>query len=156
MKKVCQFCQETETEKERNRTIKIKMCKQCTVQCNAQYLEILSKILKQYNNTKHSSTKMTPIEASKKKNQGNQGTVYFNLYGDMDPLSWKPKFNVGDKDSECFLKSYDDIVNDVNEKRSNPEECIEIINMLSKAIGNSRKKIVHYSALQGDLSQSIK
>ncbi|KAL9969407.1 hypothetical protein ACROYT_G021624 [Oculina patagonica] len=32
---------------------------------------------------------MTPTEASKKKNEG---TVYFNLYGDMEPLSAKPKF----------------------------------------------------------------
>ena len=37
---------------------------------------------------------MTPIEASKQKNQG---TVYFNLYGDMEPLSAKPKFKIGDK-----------------------------------------------------------
>ena len=37
---------------------------------------------------------MTPVEASKKKNQG---TVYFNLYGDMDTLSSKPKFKIGDK-----------------------------------------------------------
>ena len=37
---------------------------------------------------------MTPVEASKKKNQG---IVYFNLYGDMVPLSAKPKFKVGDK-----------------------------------------------------------
>ncbi|KAL9967823.1 hypothetical protein ACROYT_G026120 [Oculina patagonica] len=32
---------------------------------------------------------MTPTEASKKKKEG---TVYFNLYGDMEPLSAKPKF----------------------------------------------------------------
>ena len=37
---------------------------------------------------------MTPIEASKKKNES---TVYFNLYGDMKQLSSKPKFKVGDK-----------------------------------------------------------
>ena len=48
-----------------NRTIKIKMWKQFTVQGNTQYLDILPKILKQYNNTKHSSIKMTPVEASK-------------------------------------------------------------------------------------------
>ena len=47
-----------------NRTIKTKMWKQCTVQGNTQYLNILPKILSQYNNTKHSSTKMTPVEAS--------------------------------------------------------------------------------------------
>ena len=34
---------------------------------NTQYLNILPKILSQYNNTKHSSIKMTPVEASKKK-----------------------------------------------------------------------------------------
>ena len=36
---------------------------------------------------------MTPVEASKKKNQG---IVYFNLYGDMEHSS-KPKFKVGDR-----------------------------------------------------------
>ena len=80
-----------------NRTIKTKMWKQFTVQGNTQYLDMLPKILKQYNNTKHSSIKMTPIEASKKKNEG---TVYFNLYGDMEPLKLskqKPKFKPGDK-----------------------------------------------------------
>ncbi|KAL9986292.1 hypothetical protein ACROYT_G000416 [Oculina patagonica] len=77
-----------------NRTLKTKMYKQFTIQGNTQYLEILPKIVKEYNNTKHSSIKMTPTEASKKKNEG---TVYFNLYGDMEPLSAKPKFKVGDK-----------------------------------------------------------
>ncbi|KAL9963810.1 hypothetical protein ACROYT_G027355 [Oculina patagonica] len=77
-----------------NRTLKNKMYKQFTIQGNTQYLKILPKIVKEYNNTKHSSIKMTPTEASKKKNEG---TVYFNLYGDMEPLSAKPKFKVGDK-----------------------------------------------------------
>ena len=75
-----------------NRTIKGKMWKQFTVQGNTQYLDILPKILKQYNNTKHSSIKMTPIEASQKKNEE---IVYFNLYGDTKPSS-KPKFKIGD------------------------------------------------------------
>ena len=76
-----------------NRTIKTKMWKQFTIQGNTQYLDMLPKILKQYNNTKHSSIKMTPVEASKKKNEG---TVYFNLYGDMKMLIQKPKFKIGD------------------------------------------------------------
>ena len=37
---------------------------------------------------------MTPVEASKKENQG---LVFYNLYGDMEQLSAKPKFKVGDK-----------------------------------------------------------
>ena len=37
---------------------------------------------------------MTTVEASKKRNES---TVYFSLYGDMEQLSSKPKFKVGDK-----------------------------------------------------------
>ena len=48
-----------------NRTIKTKMWKQFTVQGNTVYLNILPKILEQYSNTKHSSIKMTLVEASK-------------------------------------------------------------------------------------------
>ena len=70
------------------------MWKQFTVQGNTIYLDILPKILRQYNNTKHSSIKMTPVEASKKKNEN---TVYINLYGDMEQLSSKPKFKIDDK-----------------------------------------------------------
>ena len=77
-----------------NRTIKTKMWKQFTVQGNTQYLEMLPKLVKQYNETKHSSIKMTPTEASKKKNEG---TVYFSLYGNMDTSSSKPKIKIGDK-----------------------------------------------------------
>ena len=71
-----------------NSTIKTKMWKQFTVQGNTVYLDILPKILEQYNNTKHGSIKMTPVEASKKKNES---TMYFSLYGDMEQLSSKPK-----------------------------------------------------------------
>ena len=70
------------------------MWKEFTVQGNTQYLSILPKILEQYDNTKYSSIKMTPVGASKKKNES---IVYFNLYGDMEQLSSKPKFKVGDK-----------------------------------------------------------
>jgi len=77
-----------------NRTIKTKMWKQFTVQGNTQYLNILPNILKQYNNTKHSSIKMTPVEASKK---DNEGQIYFNLYRNMETSKEKPKFKIGDK-----------------------------------------------------------
>ena len=77
-----------------NRTIKTKMWKQFTVQGNTQYLDMLPKLVKQYNNTKHSSIKMTPVEATKKKNEG---AVYYNLYGNLKPLATKPKFKIGDR-----------------------------------------------------------
>ncbi|XP_068689705.1 uncharacterized protein [Montipora foliosa] len=70
------------------------MWKQFTVQGNTMYLDMLPKLVKQYNNTKHSSIKMTPVEASNKRNEG---IVYFNLYGDTETLKQKPKFKVGDK-----------------------------------------------------------
>ena len=70
------------------------MWKQFTVQGNTQFLDMLPKLVKQYNNTRHSSIKMTPTEASKRKNQG---VVYFNLYGDMETSKQKPKFKVGNK-----------------------------------------------------------
>ena len=70
------------------------MWKQFTAQNTTQYLHLLPKLLKEYNNTRHSSIKMTPNEASKKKNEG---IVYFNLYGDMKHSISKPKFKVGDK-----------------------------------------------------------
>ena len=50
--------------------------------------------MKEYNNTKHSSIKMTPTEASKKKTQG---IMHYNLYSDREQLSSKPKFKIGDK-----------------------------------------------------------
>ena len=84
-----------------NRTIKSKMWKQFTVQGNTLYSDMLPKLVKEYNNTKHSSMKMTPIEASKK---SNEGTVYFSLYGDMGEVTSKPKFKVGDKVRICKYK----------------------------------------------------
>ena len=77
-----------------NCTIKTKMWKQFTVHGNTVYLDIVPKILKQYNNTEHSSIKMTPVEASKKRNES---AVYLNLYGNIEQLSSKPKFKIGDK-----------------------------------------------------------
>lgn len=77
-----------------NRTIKNRVWKQFTIQGNTQYLDMLPKILSQYNNTKHNSIKMTPTEASNKKNEG---IVYINLYGDINISKQKPKYEIGDK-----------------------------------------------------------
>ena len=77
-----------------NRTMKNKMWKMFTANNNSIYWDKLETLVNDYNNTKHSSIKMTPTEASKKKNQG---IVYFNLYGNLEQVSSKPKFKVGDK-----------------------------------------------------------
>lgn len=57
------------------------MYKQFTIQNNTVWYNILDDLVEKYNNTKNSSTKMKPVEASKKKNQG---LAYFNLYGHME------------------------------------------------------------------------
>ena len=77
-----------------NRTMKEKMWKQFTAQNSTEWVDILPKLLTEYNNTKHRSIKMTPAEASEKKNED---AVYLNLYGDLRHKATKPKFSVGDK-----------------------------------------------------------
>ena len=58
-------------------------------------MNVLPDLVKDYNNTVHSSIKMTPIDASKKKNEL---TVWRNLYPDRFKTNrLTPKFSVGDK-----------------------------------------------------------
>ena len=77
-----------------NRTIKTKMWKRFTQQNSTQYLKMLSDIINKYNNSYHSSIKMSPVEASKKKNKG---IVYYNLYSNVKATKTKPKFKVEDR-----------------------------------------------------------
>ena len=70
------------------------MWKQFTAQNTTHYLDMLPQIVQKYNNTKHSSIKMTPNEAL---NKNNEGRVYFNLYGSTKQLPKAPAFKVGDK-----------------------------------------------------------
>ena len=44
------------------------------------YIDVLDDFVDKYNNTRHSSIKMTPVEASKKTNEV---AVYRNLYLDL-------------------------------------------------------------------------
>ena len=73
------------------------------------YIDILPDLVKDYNNTRHSSIKMTPVEASEKKNEL---TVWRNLYPNrLDILDINPKFSIGDKvriskKKELFEKGY--------------------------------------------------
>ena len=77
-----------------NRTMKNKMWKMFIINNNTVYWDKLDKLVNNYNNSKHSSIKMTPVEASKKKNEK---IVQSNLYGDSIYLKPdKSKFVVGD------------------------------------------------------------
>ena len=93
-----------------NKTIKKKMWKLFTVNNNTVYWDKIDNIVNNYNNLRHSSIKMTPVEASKKKNESK---VWSNLYGDLIYLKpGKPKFAIGDKvriskyKSSVFDKGY--------------------------------------------------
>ncbi|MCK5872762.1 MAG: hypothetical protein KAG26_08035, partial [Methylococcales bacterium] len=77
-----------------NRTMKEKMWKYFSANSTRVYINILDAMVKQYNNTVHSSIKMTPIEASKKKNENK---VWRNLYPDLGEDKSNPKLSVGDK-----------------------------------------------------------
>ena len=75
--------------------MKNRMWKMFSANNSIVYWDKLDKLVDDYNSTKHSSIKMTPIEASKKENEKK---VFANLYGDLIYLKpKKPKFSIGDK-----------------------------------------------------------
>ncbi|UYV76776.1 hypothetical protein LAZ67_14001996 [Cordylochernes scorpioides] len=76
-----------------NRTLKELMNKYSTHNNNRKWVDILPSLVKNYNNTFHTSIKMTPLEASKPENENK---VYFNIYINRIKSSNK-KYNVGDK-----------------------------------------------------------
>ena len=77
------------------RTMKEKMWKYFTANSTNVYLNQLLNLVKEYNNTRHSSIKMTPVKASKKENEL---TVWRNLYPEhLEIRDINPKFSVGDK-----------------------------------------------------------
>ena len=78
-----------------NKTMKNRMWRMFSANKNTVYWDKLKDLVDDYNNTKNSSTKMTPTEASKKENKKK---VFANLYGDLIYLKpKKPKFSIGDK-----------------------------------------------------------
>ena len=91
------------------RTMKEKMWKYFTDNNTYTYMDVLPELVEDYNNTVHSSTKFTPVEASKKKNELN---VWRNLYPDRLKIhDLTPKFSVGDevrisKKKKTFEKGY--------------------------------------------------
>ena len=91
------------------RTMKEKMRKYFTDNNTYTYMDVLPELVEDYNNTVHSSIKMKPIEASKKKNEL---TVWRNLYPDRFKIhDLTPKFSVGDevrisKKKMTFEKGY--------------------------------------------------
>ena len=110
----------TENEEKSNvverwiRTMKEKMFKNFTANSTNVYLNQLSSLVKEYNNTRHSSIKITPVNASKKENELR---VWRNLYPEyLEIYDINPKFSVGDKvkiskKKKTFEKGYTTIHN---------------------------------------------
>ena len=73
------------------RTVRNLLKKPIFLAGNANWLSELPSVIKQYNNTIHHSTKMKPIDASKK---SNERKVYSNLQDRR--VRQKPKFKLGD------------------------------------------------------------
>ena len=73
-----------------NRTLKEKMWRYFTETNSNKYLAILPKLLSDYNNTIHSTIKMTPTEGSKVKNEHKINYV-------TAIKKEKPKFKIGDR-----------------------------------------------------------
>ena len=74
-----------------NRTIRDLLKKIVFEQGDAKWIDVLQTITKQYKNRIHSSTKLTPIQASLKKNES---FVYKNLLDKRKKI--KPKFQIND------------------------------------------------------------
>ena len=82
-----------------NRTIRDLLKKPVFEKSDGKWIDVLPTITKQYNNRIHSSIKLTPIEASLKKNDG---YVYNNLLDKRRKI--KPKFQMGDLVRTAELK----------------------------------------------------
>ena len=70
------------------------------------YVDVLVLLVDQYNITIHSSIKMTPKEASRKKNENK---MWRNLYPEFGGKTLAPKFSIGDnvritKKKMCLIK----------------------------------------------------
>ena len=77
------------------RTMKETMWKYFSAESTNVYIGVLPDLVKEYNNTRHSSIKLTPTNASKKENELR---VWRNLYPDhLKIKDIKPKFSVGNK-----------------------------------------------------------
>ena len=72
------------------------------------YIDVLDLLVGQYNNTIHSSIKITPVEASR---EINENQVWRNLYPEFGGKTLIPKFSIADnvritKKKNIFDKGY--------------------------------------------------
>ena len=82
-----------------NRTIRDLLKRPVFEKGDGNWIDILQTITKQYNNRKHSSTKLSPKDASLK---NNEGFVFKNLLDKRKKI--KPKFQINDLDRTADLR----------------------------------------------------
>lgn len=114
-----------------NRTLKNKMWKQFSMQGNYKWLNILPKIVEDYNNSVHRTIGMKPKDVNEKNEKHLFETIYSNIKM-IDPK--RPKYKVNDlvrisKYREFFSKSYtpnwsNEIFKVVEVKKTNPTTYI--------------------------------
>jgi ribosomal protein S24E len=85
------------------------MFKYFSANSTRKYIDILDALVSKYNNTKHSSIKMTPAEASLKKNESKVCRNLYESYPETETI--EPKFAIGDrvritKKKKTFEKGY--------------------------------------------------
>ena len=89
-----------------NKTMKEKLFKYLTANPTRKYLHVIDEIVSDYNSTRRSSIKITPVAASVKKNES---LAWMNLHSQSMPAKFK--FKVGDrvritKKKNIFEKSF--------------------------------------------------
>jgi hypothetical protein len=86
-----------------NRTLKTNMWKQFTEKGTEKWVEMIPKLMDEYNNEHvHRTTGMTPVEASKKSNEGE----VLEKEKDTRPIKSKKSFEIGDKVRITRLKKH--------------------------------------------------
>ena len=121
------------------RTMKEKMWKYFTANSTNVYINVLPDLVKEYNNIRHSSIKMTPVKASKKENEL---IVWKNLYPEhLEIRDINPKFSVGDKvriskKKKTFEKGYitrwtEEIFTIAEVQRTQPQR-IKLLTLMEK------------------------
>lgn len=90
-----------------NRTIKSKMWKQFSMRSKDEWLDVLPKLVAQYNNTKHRTIKMKPNQV----NEHNEEQLLLGVYNNSARTLPKQKFKIGDsvrmsKHKHVFEKGY--------------------------------------------------
>ena len=91
-----------------NRTIKEKMFKYFSANNTIKFVDVLDLLVDQYNNTIHSSIRMTQKEANRKENENK---VWRNLYPEFGGKTLTPQFSIDDhvriiKKKKTFDKGY--------------------------------------------------